>query len=123
MVPHDAYGEQEIKVIIDSVQNLETNIRELHRDLELTLSAMDTLRHKATAFQRSLLQVKKNDDKEIDRTIQELGRIMRGFQEQGRLFETVAEPLQLTGPDIVVKLGRSANDLTTIMNRQNEDSG
>ena len=69
-----------------------------------------------------LIQLKNNDE-DSDMAIQELGRIMRGFQEQGRLFETVADPLKLTGLDIAAKLQKSANDLTNIINRHKKDPG
>ena len=120
MVPQRSYDDREIKVIIDAVHGLETNIRELHEQLVVALGDMDALRHKATASQHNLIQLKNNDE-DSDMAIQELGRIMRGFQEQGRLFETVADPLKLTGLDIAAKLRKSANDLTNIINRHKKD--
>ncbi|MCL0043432.1 hypothetical protein M1N17_03230 [Dehalococcoidia bacterium] len=118
MALNNTYNDQNIKDIINAAQNLEENIQGLHNQLLATLSNMDDLRHKGTAMQRSLLQTKKQNE-ETSKVIKELGRIMRGFQEQGRLFETVAEPLSLVNADIAAKLGKSASDLNKIAN-QNE---
>jgi len=117
MASKNTYNDHNIRDIINAAQNLEENIHGLHDQLLATLSNMEDLRHKGTAMQRSLLQTKKHE--ETSTVIKELGRIMRGFQEQGRLFETVAEPLKLVNADIAAKLEKSANDLNKIAN-QNE---
>ena len=100
MDSNNTYDHHKLKDIIDTAENLEENIRGLHDQLLITLSSMDDLRHKGTAMQRSLLQTK-NLSEETNAMIKELGRIMRGFQEQGRLFEiTVTRGWQI--PDCSV---------------------
>ena len=81
MDSNNTYDHHKLKDIIDTAENLEENIRGLHDQLLITLSSMDDLRHKGTAMQRSLLQTK-NLSEETNAMIKELGRIMRGFQEQ-----------------------------------------
>ncbi|MQG21490.1 MAG: hypothetical protein FI725_05805 [SAR202 cluster bacterium] len=117
MDSNNTYDHHKLKDIIDTAENLEENIRGLHDQLLITLSSMDDLRHKGTAMQRSLLQTK-NLSEETNAMIKELGRIMRGFQEQGRLFETVAEPLVLVDTNIAAKLEQSANDLSKLTNQK-----